>query len=305
MIFQVAALFVRAFLEIRLIDSGEPPPFAHDLSYLVVPPILIILMYPILRQHGSYLRALLRRQDLTVRLIAVSVLLGFTLRMSFWGGLISFVSFGVLRNTDPNAVVGPVISFGCPDPGILALSFVVVSFLIPVTEEIIHRGLILQSLLHRGKILAIVLSSALFAIAHDPQAITVAFLGGLFLGVQMINSRALWGPLITHATYNALAVLDWECMSTQWNPVDTTSAMVGTGLVATALAAVAISFSIFLVLQKAHRGAWAPRCLNLLATPGLCDPLDHVRNCLNDAFIDIDKISTETLSICYSDNIVA
>ena len=255
MIFQVAALFVRAFLEIRLIDGGEPPPFAHDLSYLVVPPILIILMYPILRRHGSYLRALLRRQDLTIRLIAVSVLLGFTLRMSFWGGLISFVSFGVLRNTDPNAVVGPVISFGCPDPGILALSFVVVSLLIPVTEEIIHRGLILQSLLHRGKILAIVLSSALFAIAHDPQAITVAFLGGLFLGVQMINSRALWGPLITHATYNALAVLDWECMSTQWNPVDTTSAMVGTGLVATALAAVAISFSIFLVLQKAHRGA--------------------------------------------------
>ena len=255
MIFQVAALFVRAFLEIRLIDGGEPPPFAHDLSYLVVPPILIILMYPILRRHGSYLRALLRRQDLTIRLIAVSVLLGFTLRMSFWGGLISFVSFGVLRNTDPNAVVGPVISFGCPDPGILALSFVVVSLLIPVTEEIIHRGLILQSLLHRGKILAIVLSSALFAIAHDPQAIAVAFLGCLFLGVQMINSRALWGPLITHATYNALAVLDWECMSTQWNPVDTTSAMVGTGLVATALAAVAISFSIFLVLQKAHRGA--------------------------------------------------
>ncbi len=255
MIFQVAALFARAFLEIRLIDSGEPRPFAQDLSYLVVPPILIILMYPILRQHGSSLRSLLRRQDLTIRLIAASVLLGFTLRMSFWGGLISFVSFGVLRNTDPNAVVGPVISFGCPDPGILALSFVVVSFLIPVTEEIIHRGLILQSLLHRGKILAIVLSSALFAIAHDPQAITVAFLGGLFLGVQMINSRALWGPLITHATYNALAVLDWECMSTQWNPVDTTSALVGTGLVATALAAVAISFSIFLVLQKAHRGA--------------------------------------------------
>ena len=254
-IFQVAALLARAFLEIRLIDSGEPQPFAQDLSYLVVPPILIIFMYPILRRHGSYLRALLRRQDLTIRLIATSVVLGFTLRMSFWGGLISFISVGVLRNTDSNAVVGPVISFGCPDPGILALSFVVVSFLIPVTEEIIHRGLILQSLLHRGKILAIVLSSALFAIAHDPQAIAVAFVGGLFLGVQMINCRTLWGPLITHATYNAFAVLDWECVSTQWNPIDTTPAMVGTGLVSTALAVVAISFSIFLVLQKGHRGA--------------------------------------------------
>ncbi len=255
MIIQVAALFARAFLETRLIDSGEPQPFAQDLSYLVVPPILIILMYPILRRNGSYLRSLLRRQDLTVRLIATSVLLGFALRMSFWGGLISFVSFGVLRNTDPNAVVGPVISFGCPDPGILVLSFVVVSFLIPVTEEIIHRGLILQSLLHRGKILAIVPSSALFAIAHDPQAITLAFLGGLFLGLQMINYKTLWATLVTHATYNAMAILDSECVSTRWNPIDTTSAMVGTGLVATALAVVAMSFSIFLVLQKEHRGA--------------------------------------------------
>ena len=255
MIFQVAALFVRAFLEIRLIDSGEPPPFAHDLSYLVVPPILIILMYPILRRHGSYLRALLRRQDLTVRLIAVSVLLGFTLRMSFWGGLISFVSFGVLRNTDPNAVVGPVISFGCPDPGILALSFVVVSLLIPVTEEIIHRGLILQSLLHRGKILAIVLSSALFAIAHDPQAITVAFLGGLFLGTQMINCKTLWGPLITHATYNAMAILGWECVHAQWNPIESTPAVIGTGSIAAALAAMGIALSIIVVQRNGHRDA--------------------------------------------------
>ena len=255
MIFQVAALFARAFLETRLIDSGEPQPFAQDLSYLVIPPILIILMYPILRRHGSYLRSLLRRQDLTTRLIATSVLLGFALRMSFWGDLISFISFGVLGNTDPNAVIGPVITFGCPDPGILALSFVVVSFLIPVTEEIIHRGLILQSLLQRGKILAIVLSSALFAIAHDPQAIVLAFLGGLFLGLQLINCRALWGPMITHATYNSMAILDSECLSTQWNPIDTTSAMVGTGLLAAALAVVGIALSIILVQRNGHRGA--------------------------------------------------
>jgi len=254
-IFQVAALFARAFLEIRLIDGGEPQPFAQDLSYLVVPPILVILMYSILRRHGSYLRSLLRRQDLTIRLIVTSVLLGFALRMSFWGGLISFISFGVLRNTDPNAVVGPVISFGCPDPGILALSFVVVSFLIPVTEEIIHRGLILQSLLHKGKILAIVLSSALFAIAHDPQAIAVAFLGGLFLGVQMINCKTLSGPLITHATYNAVAILDSECVGAQWNPIDTTSVMVGTGLLAAALAVVGIALSSILVQRNGHRGA--------------------------------------------------
>lgn len=255
MIFQLAALFARAFLEVRLMDSGEPKPFAQDLSYLVVPPILIILMYPVLRQHWPFLRSLLRRQDLTLRLILLSVLLGATLRMTFWGGLISLTSFGVLRNTDPDAIVGPAISFGCPDPGVLTLSFLVASLLIPVTEELLNRGLILQTLIHKGRFVGIVLSSALFAIAHDPQAILVAFVGGLFIGVQMINCKTLWGPVITHATYNAVATVDWECMSVQWNPLVPTSAMTGAGLIATALAFVGTLFCVLLVLQKGHRGA--------------------------------------------------
>lgn len=254
MLFQVAALFTRAFLETRLIDSGEPRAFAQDLSYLVVPAILLILMYPILRQHGSLLLFLLRRQDLTIRLIVLSVLLGVSLRLSFWGSLLSFISFDVLRNTDPNAIIGPTISFGCPDTGVLALSFLVMSFLVPVTEEITNRGLILQSLIHRGRILAIVLSSIWFAIVHDPQAIGVAFIIGLFLGVQMINCRTLWGPLITHATYNAVATLDWECVSIQWNPIESTPSMIGSGLIATALSIVGILSSIFLVKQNRHRG---------------------------------------------------
>ncbi len=255
MIFQVAALFARAFLEISLIDSGEPKSVAQDLSYLLVPPILIILMYPILRHHGAFLRSLLRRYDLRVRLVVFSVMLGITLRLTYWGGLISLISFGVFRSSDPDAIIGPVIYFGCPEPGILALSFLVVSFLIPVIEEVINRGLILQTLLRRGKLLAIVLSAALFAIMHDPQAIAVAFTGGLILAVQMINCKTLWAPLITHASYNAVSVLDWECVSTQWNPIETSPVMIGTGLIATALAVVGASFSIFLVLRKDHRGA--------------------------------------------------
>nr|CAM58087.1 hypothetical protein [uncultured marine microorganism] len=254
MIIQVAALFARAFLETRLIESGEPMTFAQDLSYLVVPPILIVLMNPILRQHGRFLRSLLQRRDLTIRLIVMSMLLGITLRMTYWGGLISFVSFGVLRNSDPNAVVGPVFFFGCPDSNVLALSFIVLSFLIPVTEEIINRGLILQSLLYRGKILAVALSSVLFAVMHDPKAIMLTFIVGLFLAVQTINHKTLWAPLITHATYNGVAVLDLECVSGQWNPIETSPSMIGTGLIAPALTMAGISISIFLVRQRRLRG---------------------------------------------------
>lgn len=251
MLFQVAALFARAFVETRLIDSGESRGLAQDLSYLVVPPILIVLMYPIFRRYGNFILSLLRRRDLTIRITILSVILGLSLRLTFWGGLISLISFGVLRNPDPNAVVGPLITFGCPDPSVLALSLLVVSFLIPVTEEIVHRGLILQSLLHWGKFLASVVGSVLFAALHDPQAIVVSFLVGVFLSVQMINCKTLWGPLITHATYNGMAVFDWECVSGQWNPVETTGAITGIGLLATGLVVVGILLSICLVTKKA------------------------------------------------------
>ena len=255
MIFQVAALLARACLQSRLFESGAPRPFAGDLSYLVVPPILIVLMYPILKQHWKYLLSLFRRQDLTVRLIALSVLLGFTLRMTYWGGLISLISFGVLRNSDPDAVVGPVISFGCPEPQLLALSFLVVVFLTPVIEEIINRGLILQCLMHRGKTLAVLLSAVLFAVIHAPQAMLLAFLVGLIFAVQTINYRTLWASLMTHATYNAVSVLDWKCMNTQWNPIDMTPSIIGVGLIATTVTAAGTFLAIVLVGRSGHRSS--------------------------------------------------
>jgi membrane protease YdiL (CAAX protease family) len=255
LIFQVAALFARAYVEIRLIEGGNSRPFAHDLSYLLVPPILIALMYPILQQRWQYLLSLLRRQDLTLRLLVMSVLLGISLKLTYWGGLISLVSFGAIRNSDPDAVVGPDISFGCPEPMVLGLSFLVATILTPIVEEVINRGLILNSLVHRGKIRAVLVSSLLFAIMHAPQAMALAFFVGIFLAVQMFNYRTFWATMITHATYNAMTVLDWECMSTQWNPITTTPSMVGTGFVASALAIVGLLFSIFLVQRNKHRDA--------------------------------------------------
>ncbi|MFQ6006094.1 MAG: lysostaphin resistance A-like protein [Woeseia sp.] len=145
----------------------------------------------------------------------------------------------------------------------LAVSFLVMSLLIPATEETINRGLIMHTLIARGRIPALILSSALFAIVHNPQAILIAFLGGLFLGMQVVNCRTLWAPLITHATYNAVAVIDSECISVQWNPVEMTNSIIGTGLIASALAVVGMALSILLVMQKdtgAHERPDVARC---------------------------------------------
>ena len=249
-IIEVAALLARAFLELRLIDGGESKSIAEDLSYLLVPPIMIVLLFPILRQQGPFLLSLLRRRDLTISLILLSVTLGIALRVTHWGGLIALTSFGVLRSSNPDSVVGPEFSFSCPEPAVLALSFFVLAFLTPIIEEVTNRGLILPTLLHRGRKLAIIVSSLLFAVVHDPQAIPLAFIVGLFLGLRMINMRTLWASIITHATYNAMTVVDWDCLHGIWNPVETTPAMIGTGMIALALALVSFSLCIVLVSQK-------------------------------------------------------
>lgn len=259
MIFQIAALFARAYLETRLVENGEPREFAHDLSYLVVPPILIVFMFPVLRQSAPALLNSLCRSDLTLRLILASVLLGFALRTSYWGILLSFVSFGFLQSSDPSVSGNPQIVFGCPTAGVLALSFFVMALLVPVIEEVINRGLILQNLLGRGRLFAVAVSSVLFAVLHDPESMTPAFCVGLFLGIQALNYQTLWAPVITHATYNAVGILDWECITTRWSPADVTSTMIGVGLLATALAAVGLTLSCLLV-QKGIIGARkAPR----------------------------------------------
>jgi hypothetical protein len=66
----------------------------------------------------------------------------------------------------------------------------------------------------------------------------------------MINIKTLWAPILTHATYNALTILDWDCLQGKWNPIEATPAMIGTGLVAVTAAIVGFSFCVFLVMQK-------------------------------------------------------
>ena len=51
-----AALFARAYLQIILRESGYDKLYAADLSYLVVPPILTLLLFPVLKQNSLEIR---------------------------------------------------------------------------------------------------------------------------------------------------------------------------------------------------------------------------------------------------------
>jgi membrane protease YdiL (CAAX protease family) len=258
MLFQLCALFARSALELSLVSKGTDRSVAGDLSYLIVPPILMALLYPYLRQHKHALASLFQPCRLTLRLCCLSLLLGVLMRVTYWATLTVLMWLGLIKNDDPGALTGPVVGFDCPPLLVLGLSFLVMALLVPVVEEVINRGFLLHALLPRGTVMSVGLSACLFAVVHRTDSYLVAFVAGLFLGVQLLNSRTLWAPLLTHAVYNASATFQWDCFQIIWNPPEGDAALAAVTRIAAPTAVLGILICCFLVSKKAI-GARPPR----------------------------------------------
>lgn len=251
MVFQVCGLFARSALDLMLVRSGTDRAVANDLSYLVVPPLLIILLYPYLRQNCEALLRLLQPAQLTMRLCCLSLLLGVVMRVTYMSILTVLMWAGFVQNRDPDAIAGPIVGFECPPLLLLSLSLFVMSFLVPFVEEVINRGLLLHALLPRGVVTSVVVSAGLFAAMHQPGTYPVAFISGLFFGVQMLNSRTLWAPLFTHSAYNATATISWDCTRIIWNPPQGDPGLAAVTQIAAPVAALGILLCCLLVSKKA------------------------------------------------------
>lgn len=258
MLFQVCALFTRSALDISLVRRGMDRAVANDVSYLVVPPILAIFMYPYLRRHWNALRSLFQPRALTLRLLVLAVILGLLLRLTYWALLTVLVWAGLITNEDPHAIAGPLLGFDCPPLPILALSIFTMSLLVPVVEEVVNRGFLLHALLPNGVIPAVILSALLFALAHQPGTYVAAFATGILLAVQTLNSNSLWAALTTHSTYNLVAIVDWDCFQIIWNPLAADPTLAAVTKVAAPVAVMGILFCCWLVSKKAI-GATKPR----------------------------------------------
>jgi membrane protease YdiL (CAAX protease family) len=262
LLFETCALFARSFALLRLEDGGMSHQFAKDLSWLLVPVILGILMLPILRQNWHKLKMQFQLPRVTLRLVLVSVALGITLRLVRWGGIVTNASFQIFTLPSRESLVGPVFGFSCPAPSTLALLVLVSVIMTPLLEETINRGFILQSLLHRGRWTALVGSAILFGIFHRPQSIGPAIIIGVFFAIQFLNSKSLWASVISHGTYNALVIIDWHCIQTSWNPASVTSATKAVGMLSFVLMLVSLALAIILIQKRWYipqSGRIAPR----------------------------------------------
>ncbi len=85
-------------------------------------------------------------------------------------------------------------------------TFIQVSLLAPITEEMLMRGYILQGLKNRYSVItAILVSTLLFAILHvNIGQILSAFIGGLILATLYLKTKSIFCCILTHVLYNSI-----------------------------------------------------------------------------------------------------
>ncbi len=230
LLIQAFVLVVRALIQIKLRERGFGADFAKDLSYLVVPLLLAGMLYPILKVHKAFLLELFCFRRLTMRLVLTAIAIGVLARVAYWCQLLGSIAFGLLTNSDPAAIAGPLFSFGCPPAHVFWLGLLVAIGLVPVIEEVINRGLIQSTLMDRGHWFAIIVSALLFAAFHTPASMPFVFIFGIVFAMQFADTRTLWTTTITHATYDGLIQFDWRCVQGNWNPPISDTPMLGLGV---------------------------------------------------------------------------
>lgn len=91
--------------------------------------------------------------------------------------------------------------------GAVMVGLVVVA--VPLVEELVFRGVLLDALRERvGAVGAVLVTAGLFGLMHVEPSIVVAttLLGGV-LGVLRLRSDSIWPPVALHAANNGLAVV--------------------------------------------------------------------------------------------------
>lgn len=127
--------------------------------------------------------------------------------LPLFGGVATAVRFVMGESLD-NPQVPILFPPGMSGFEVVLMGMVVVGA-VPVAEELVFRGVLLDALRERvGPGVAVVGSSVLFGLMHVELALVVAtgLLGGV-LGVLRLRSDSIWPAVVLHAANNGLALL--------------------------------------------------------------------------------------------------
>ncbi len=254
----IAALIVRSWMQVSLVDGGMPPVMAANVSYLLVPPLLLLLLFPLWRSERKFLGFLFRRRAMSCKLALTAIAIGTLLQALWWSQVVAGASFGLYKSDNPDAIVGPLVSYACTSPAAIVLGLLVMAVLVPLVEEITHRGFIQTALQQQTVVGSILVSATVFAILHELTVWPFALFAGVVLGVQFWATQSLWSSAITHATANVLVQIDRHCLSVTWNPRPENIPIWFPGLMGLIIFAASLT-CLLLLLQKMTTGARAIR----------------------------------------------
>ncbi len=194
-VFIVSALlgYLVAMILMHARGAKELTPDLTLIYYLIqmIPPVLFVVWLRHRAGRGNAIHFGFRRTNLPLLL---------------WGILFLLASSVVLEPllslfpSQPYDAVKNMVGTG----GWTILSVIICA---PILEEILFRGLILESCRERfGGALAVLISSLLFGLIHGiPVQIVNAFVVGLILGYIYIRTGSLITTIILHAINNAIA----------------------------------------------------------------------------------------------------
>lgn len=79
--------------------------------------------------------------------------------------------------------------------------FLIGGVAVPIAEEIVYRGILLENLRKFGDIFAVIISALIFGMLHGSR-LPHTFLAGLFMGILYIRSNNLIYPIVMHIFNN-------------------------------------------------------------------------------------------------------
>lgn len=214
----VSTLTMEAWSTVRLRDAGINERHALNLVRLLSLPSLALFAWLVVRKQRDFLREIYSTNALTPRVVFTGIAVGLLARLAAWAQITARRSFDRIVQPNPASIEGPTFSFECPALEVVAVAILVWMVVVPLTEEFVHRGLILSAFVDKGPTIAVLVSTTIFTLTHRPDSYVWVFLFGLVFGIQYWNTKTLWLPIITHATYDALIPIDKICLQILWNP---------------------------------------------------------------------------------------